>query len=534
MSQRPTRREDFQVAIVCSYPFECDAVALHFDEFWGEGRDSFGRSVGDFNTYTTGRIGRYDVVLALRPNVDKIPMADAVAGMRLSYSALRLVILTGICDGMPFTGQAELLLGDVIISNAFVRCDDIGVKYENNQSQSLVYMSSNDVNIRSFFASLHAEHGLYLLQQRTAYFLRQPQKTTSRQTRYNYPGAAEDKLFESTYRHIHRNSVTCMCKMKDAACGEVFRTSCDDLGCDEEYLVARARLTDQNMQTDRQMPALHIGKVASVDVMLKKGEDRDVIAKKEGVIAFDDSWAWGWKDTPVILVKGISSYADGHKNNKWQNYASATAASAIKAILERYPQTGGDPGQHIEEPPRGHFLVPTKRNPNFIGRETILSKLLAKISPDLTKDGYYKAAITGHKGVGKTQIALEAVYRLHDKYTDYPIFWVSAKDPETFENCYYQIGKRIKIKEIDNEEADIKQLVKTTLSEESSGSWLLVIDDPDALMLSRLSNYLPFSQNGLILFIVQGTGEAERLDIPKQNIFPIEGLDIGEALSLAQ
>ncbi|KAL7961506.1 hypothetical protein V8C34DRAFT_273962 [Trichoderma compactum] len=49
---------------------------------------------------------------------DEITAADAVASMRLSYPALKLVILTGICDGVPFAGQAELLLGDVIISNA--------------------------------------------------------------------------------------------------------------------------------------------------------------------------------------------------------------------------------------------------------------------------------------------------------------------------------------------------------------------------------------------------------------------------------
>jgi hypothetical protein len=42
---------------------------------------------------------------------------------------------------------------------------------------------------------------------------------------------------------------------------------------------------------------------------------------------------------PCIVVKGICDYADAHKQKGWQNFAAATAASAAKAILERYTQT---------------------------------------------------------------------------------------------------------------------------------------------------------------------------------------------------
>ncbi|PNP54332.1 hypothetical protein THARTR1_05539 [Trichoderma harzianum] len=156
MSKRPSQRDEFEVAIFCSDPLAYDAAALHFDEFWDEEGDPFGRAAGDSNTYTTGRIGRHNVVLALGLHLDETTAAGAVAGLRVSYSALRLVILAGICDGVPFTGQAELLLGDVIISNAFVRCD-FGAKYKNNQSQPQVCMSSNDANIRNLFTSLHTE-----------------------------------------------------------------------------------------------------------------------------------------------------------------------------------------------------------------------------------------------------------------------------------------------------------------------------------------------------------------------------------------
>ena len=64
-ASRPSRREDFEIAIVCALPLEYDAVSLLFDEFWdGEG-DQYGRAAGDVNYYTTGCIGKHNVVLAL-------------------------------------------------------------------------------------------------------------------------------------------------------------------------------------------------------------------------------------------------------------------------------------------------------------------------------------------------------------------------------------------------------------------------------------------------------------------------------------
>lgn len=42
---------------------------------------------------------------------------------------------------------------------------------------------------------------------------------------------------------------------------------------------------------------------------------------------------------PCIVVKGMCDYADSHKHKGWQYFAAATAASASKAILERYIRT---------------------------------------------------------------------------------------------------------------------------------------------------------------------------------------------------
>jgi hypothetical protein len=93
---RPSRRDDFDIAIICTTSFEYDAISYIFDEFWDEDGDQYRRAAGDTNHYTTGRMGNYSVVLALLPQMGKVGAASAAASMRSSYTGLRLALLTGV------------------------------------------------------------------------------------------------------------------------------------------------------------------------------------------------------------------------------------------------------------------------------------------------------------------------------------------------------------------------------------------------------------------------------------------------------
>ena len=85
---QPSRREEFEIALICALPLEYNAVSLLFDEFWDEDGDHFGRAAGDPNNYTTGRIGKYNVVLALLPHTGKVNAASTAASVRSSYTGL--------------------------------------------------------------------------------------------------------------------------------------------------------------------------------------------------------------------------------------------------------------------------------------------------------------------------------------------------------------------------------------------------------------------------------------------------------------
>ena len=162
--------------------------------------------------------------------------------------------------------------------------------------------------------------------------------------------------------------------------------------------------------------------------------------------------------------------------------------------------------------------------------------MLERIPPDADQDDCQRTAIEGLGGVGKTQIALEAAFRVRDAYPDCSVFWVPAVDAISFQNAYLKIGQELGVEGIDEDKADVKALVKTALSHRTVGSWLLIIDNADDTELlfgaSPLAEYLPFGQKGSILFTTRNHEVAVRLDIPERNIITTAEMDDIEATML--
>ncbi|ETS86577.1 hypothetical protein PFICI_00405 [Pestalotiopsis fici W106-1] len=346
---RPSRRADFCIAIICALTVEFDAVSLLFDEMWDEEDDAYGRAPGDTNTYTTGRIGKYNVALALLPNMGTASAAGAAAGMRSSFPRLRLVLVVGVCGGVPGTGtgKTELLLGDVVISKTIQQ--SLGKQYP---AQYVLKDTIDDnlgrlnKDIRTLVMSFETELGQRRLQRKAGGYLKVLQREAVRlgfRQDYQYPGLAEDKLFAPTYRHKHHLRNTCTDCSEDSAavCDIAVHMSCVNLCCDESQLVPRIRLKMKaGLEPDvMQCPEIHIGRIRSGDTVIKSGEHRDRVAEEHNVIAFEMEGAGVWDEVPSIVVKGVCDYADSHKNKEWQPFAAATAASVAKAVLERYTST---------------------------------------------------------------------------------------------------------------------------------------------------------------------------------------------------
>ncbi|RAQ75700.1 hypothetical protein COH21_012970, partial [Aspergillus flavus] len=132
VSNPPTDRSQFGVGIICALPLEATAVSALFDTEWDS--HLYGKAVGDTNAYSTGSIGRHNVVLVHMAGMGKIAAATAAANLRASFEGVQLAIVVGVCGAIPLRKQpdAEIHLGDVIISEGLVQYD-FGRRYPSNQ-----------------------------------------------------------------------------------------------------------------------------------------------------------------------------------------------------------------------------------------------------------------------------------------------------------------------------------------------------------------------------------------------------------------
>ncbi|RAH75014.1 5'-methylthioadenosine/S-adenosylhomocysteine nucleosidase family protein [Aspergillus aculeatinus CBS 121060] len=333
LSTPGSRNPEFKIGILAALPLEAHAIRGIFDQIDGEAPENdatntFIRAPMDMNSYTTGKIANHRVVLAHMPGMGKVNAAATAAGIQASFTELKLVLIVGICGGVP-QAHDPILLGDVVISRNIVPAenaifhpyDPVSEISEHPQFGRPTWV------VRSLLAKL--ENQKTYLEEKTSKhldcLLRKPGFAQSR-----YPGDKEDQLFLPDYMHKHRNPHDCDCVQPGKSCTIAKHSSCDQLGCEPEYLVPRAR--DENTTT----LLLHFGSIASGDQVIKSGQHRDRVAQTKNVIAFEMEGAGAWNYLPCLIIKGVCDYADSHKNKKWQRHAAAAAAASARAVLDVY------------------------------------------------------------------------------------------------------------------------------------------------------------------------------------------------------
>lgn len=149
--------------------------------------------------------------------------------------------------------------------------------------------------------------------------------------------------------------------------------------------------------------------------------------------------------------------------------------------------------------------------------------------------------IYGLGGCGKSALALEFAYRALVRHVGRMVFWVPAISRESFELAYREIGVRLDVSGITEDNADIKKLVKDALSSASLGDWLMIVDnaddsgvllgttDNDAIS-ARLSDCLPHSNRGTILFTTRSRKVAG--DLTSSSVLELYDMNKAEARDL--
>lgn len=156
-----------------------------------------------------------------------------------------------------------------------------------------------------------------------------------------------------------------------------------------------------------------------------------------------------------------------------------------------------------------HHNIPFLANERFVDREKELSKLESLL---FSEDSCSNVAIHGLGGVGKTQIALALAHKAYSECHGYAVFWIQATTIESIQKSYTEIAGELQLLGLDNENADVKTLLKDYLNKRT-GKWLLIFDNADdgAMWLAEppadprpksypLTQFLPESKYGRVLF----------------------------------
>src|SRR5947207_1086722 len=105
---------DYTVGWVCALSTELTAAMTMLDEEHAP----LPQHPQDDNTYTLGRIGEHNVVIACLPTgqMGNNSAATVASQMRYSFGAIRFGLMVGIGGGVP-SEKHDIRLGDVVVSN---------------------------------------------------------------------------------------------------------------------------------------------------------------------------------------------------------------------------------------------------------------------------------------------------------------------------------------------------------------------------------------------------------------------------------
>jgi tetratricopeptide (TPR) repeat protein len=134
------------------------------------------------------------------------------------------------------------------------------------------------------------------------------------------------------------------------------------------------------------------------------------------------------------------------------------------------------------------------RNPVFIGRDELLVQLERRIATDSVA-AVLPQALHGMGGVGKSQIAIEYVYRHRDEFE--VIWWVPSEQPAQILASLIELGKALGL-DVGAEANTAVPRVRAALRAGTPyANWLLVFDNAETLDTVR--DYLPESGSGKVL-----------------------------------
>ncbi|KAI3584275.1 nucleoside phosphorylase domain-containing protein [Fusarium oxysporum f. sp. albedinis] len=292
--------------MICAIEFEMSAIRYMLDKE----HKRLKRKRGESTMYILGELEGHNVVLACLPGSQGKGAAAAVAkDMARTFPSIELRLMVGIGGGVPGP-KNDIHLGDVVVSMPEGQYSGV-VQYDlgKNTDDSFIlkgFLSPPPEILRSAVVIMRSD--LRVSQSRVPEFLAaMAEKSHLIREHYQRPSADLDELFDAEYQH----------DSKQDTCVE----------CDKTKLVSRP--------TRGPVPKIHYGLIASGDQVIRSATNAAEIGKRMvgDILCFEMEAAGIMTELPCIVIRGISDYADSHKNDAWQHYAAAAAAGCAKELL---------------------------------------------------------------------------------------------------------------------------------------------------------------------------------------------------------
>ncbi|CAF3557114.1 unnamed protein product [Fusarium graminearum] len=317
--------DSYVIAWIAALPIERAAAEALLDEEHAA-PSGFTRHQTDANVYTWGRVGEHNIVIAsLSAGVyGTTSAANTASSLLASLPSIRVGLLVGIGGGIARPDDdCDIRLGDIVVSQpdgvtgGVCQYDLIKAK-PGDRRERKGFLGRPPTVLLNALASIQADHERK--DSKVPCFLEQmleknPKmgKRSRKSPGYVHQGFENDRLFKTSSSHV---------------------LGPDCQGCD----VAKEVQRDPRSTTD---PDIHYGTIASGNTLVKDAAARDRIVADVGedCICFEMEAAGLMNHFPCLVIRGICDYADSHKNDRWQRYASATAAAYAKELLAYVPAT---------------------------------------------------------------------------------------------------------------------------------------------------------------------------------------------------
>lgn len=357
----------------------------------------------DTNRYIFGQLSGHNVVIASLPEGSQgVAPAAAVAIHTLrTFPSITMSLLLGIGGGVP-SNDNDIRLGDVVVSAPTGTQSGV-VEYDLGKLTSTGF-------VRKGYLAPPAKEWLNMIKIMRSDHRARPNRVSEYSSQmiakfprlrlmYRRPSCTQDALFQSGYVHV-AGQRTCQ-------------------QCDKCRRITRP---DRDYPDE---PVVHYGLIASGNRVIKDGVQRDLLSNEVGgAICFEMEAAGMMNDFQAVVIRGISDYADSHKNDDWHAYAAAAAAGVAKELLSyAAPASKFEsvmrPGNTLHE--NTYFMVPRKVNSNFTGRSALLEQVATSLYPKdydnlLELLGYPQIyVLTGIGGVGKSELCLKVASMMRDK-----------------------------------------------------------------------------------------------------------------------